>query len=624
MISLFPLGQKPFILIQESLNEIELKGVRLMVQQTIESQDHTLEDVFNGFYIVPSYQREYVWQDREVSQLLQDIYSEFIAEDRHSESEYFIGSIVVLMRPDGIFELIDGQQRLTTAFLILCGIRDRLRSIDPHDSTKTLSNQIADTKSDEEGRDIFRYRVSLQYDDSAKVLETIGNGDDLSLVAENTRSVRNILGAYRLIYDFLKIEFLDDPQELRKFYAFFTKKVKLIRVKTISIGHALRVFETINDRGIGLDSMDLLKNLLFMHTKDSDFDRLKNKWKELIDLLDKVNEKPLRFLRYFVFAEYNVDRLREDEIYEWFVHNEFKCNYKKNSLEFVDYLLSAAKDYSHFVEGKDARGEPNGYLTNLRYLSGSAHQHLILLLAARHLPIDSFNDLCRQLENLFFAYIITREPTKEFERRFALWSTELKKVHDRKSLNEFIHRYIYPAKEVLAARYDLAFKELNEERIQQYRMRYILAKLTQYIDEKAFDKTGGPASLDTYIDNNVWIEHILPQKPPKEVLANFDKPLEYQDYMHRLGNLALLERIINTSAGNNLFEAKKQAYRQSRFILTQSLGEKPSVGKNTSMERTVKEFELEPFRTWNSEAIEKRQRMLSKLAIDIWEMPNQP
>ena len=89
-------------------------------------------------------------------------------------------------------------------------------------------------------------------------------------------------------------------------------------------------------------------------------------------------------------------------------------------------------------------------------------------------------------------------------------------------------------------------------------MRYILAKLTQHIDERAFNLTNGPASLDAYVDNNVWIEHILPQKPSEEILANFDKPQQYQSYMHRLGNLALLERIINTSAGNNLFEVKNK------------------------------------------------------------------
>jgi len=358
-----------------------------------------------------------------------------------------------------------------------------------------------------------------------------------------------------------------------------------------------------------------------MNTKDEDFDRLKNKWKELVDLLYQANEKPLRFLRYFIFADYNVDRLREEEIYEWFVRNDLRCNYKNKPIDFVNDLLGAAKAYVHFVEGKDVKGESNRHLANLGYLSGAARQHLILLLASRHISNGIFNDLCQQLENLFFAYIITREPTKEFERRFAQWSRDLKEVDNPKALNDFIERYVHPAKETLSARFDLALKELNEDSLQQYRMQYILAKLTQYINEKAFGNSGAEASLGTYINSQIWLEHILPQTPTNEVLTNFDKPLEYSSYLHRLGNLTLLEKAINISAGNSLFEAKKQAYSQSKFLLTQSLGKKPVVGKDTAIDRVVKQYSLEPFRNWNAETIEKRQDMLANLAKEVWGMP---
>lgn len=57
------------------------------------------------------------------------------------------------------------------------------------------------------------------------------------------------------------------------------------------------MFETINDRGVGLNAMDLLKNLLFMKTSSEDYPRLKDRWKKLIDVLDDCGEKPLRFLR---------------------------------------------------------------------------------------------------------------------------------------------------------------------------------------------------------------------------------------------------------------------------------------------------------------------------------------
>ena len=93
---------------------------------TIESNDETVSEVFKSFYVVPDYQREYVWEEAQVEQLLRDIRTEQLDG---GDAEYFIGSIVVCPRKDGAFDLIDGQQRTTTLFVTLCAIRDRLLAL---------------------------------------------------------------------------------------------------------------------------------------------------------------------------------------------------------------------------------------------------------------------------------------------------------------------------------------------------------------------------------------------------------------------------------------------------------------------------------------------------------------
>jgi len=167
-------------------------------------------------------------------------------------------------------------------------------------------------------------------------------------------------------------------------------------------------------------------------------------------------------------------------------------------------------------------------------------------------------------------------------------------------------------------RFDFAFRELTQERIQQYRIRYILAKLTQYIEEQAW---GNPtyARLDHYITKKVEIEHILPSNPRPDVRAAFDKPEEYDDYVRRLGNLTLLEKTINTSVSNGSYAEKLPGYHQSTFLLTKSLAEKPQVGKDTQLNRAV--ADLIQFDHWDSESIEQRQEMLTKLAQKVWDMP---
>ena len=597
--------------------------------QTIVSNDLTLSDVFNDFYVVPDYQREYVWKTEHVERLLEDIYYEFSADKDSMNSEYFIGSIVVLGREDLTFEIIDGQQRMTTLFITLCAMRDNFKNLNKI-PPKELAGQIANYKVDKNGNDIELFRIVLQYEDSKAVLEEIGREErDLSLIVRNTRTIENALNAYDTAKKFFKEKFGDKSDAdatLRKFYFYLTNSVKLIRVKTASMARALLVFETINDRGVSLDSMDLIKNLLFMHASENEFENLKTIWGDLTKRLFEAKENPLRFLRYYILATYNVDELREEGIFKWFKDNEPLVKYKSDTIGLANRLLDSAKAYVMFIGGKNSDGSPNRYLDNIRLLSGTARQHLILLMAGRHLPKDAFELLSQQMENLFFAYIITREPTRKFERSFAHWSKGLKNVHNKAELESFININFGPEMNGLIDRFKLAFQELNEDSLQQYRLRYVLAKISQFIDEKAALATA--IDLKNYINNKVDIEHILPQKPGQSVLQAFDKPDEYSKYMHMLGNLTLLEKDINASIQNEIFVEKQRPYTVSNILLTKSLGTMVQIGKNAAHDRAAKfldylgkwisQDEKDRSHNWTSEHIRQRQIMLSELALQTW------
>src|ERR1700686_2742363 len=92
----------------------------------IEDHKYTVQEAFREcFYVVPDYQREYVWTEKEVQQLLQDIDEELDVADRH---EYFIGTVLVSPTAQkSHLEVIDGQQRLPTFFLLLCALRQRFK-----------------------------------------------------------------------------------------------------------------------------------------------------------------------------------------------------------------------------------------------------------------------------------------------------------------------------------------------------------------------------------------------------------------------------------------------------------------------------------------------------------------
>jgi hypothetical protein len=589
-----------------------------MSLQSIQSQDINIADVFKSFYCVPDYQREYVWKSEQVEQLLTDIQNELNGAAPETAPEYFIGSIVVCPGQNGVFDLIDGQQRMTTLFVILCAIRDRIAALGDKPSG-ALEKMIADSSPDLRGQDVFRYRLDLQYADSGDVLTRIADRKEDPADGRSTRSIENILSAYKAVTAFLTQQFGTDADGLRVFYGYLINKVKLIRIQTEDVAKALKIFETINDRGVGLDSMDLLKNLLFMKADADEFDALKEVWKSLQDTIFSANEKPLRFLRYFIFSRYNVEVLREDEIYGWFAKNQQLCGYADDALKFARELLGAARAYSNFLKGRDASGRERPELQSLQLLGGSAaRQHLILLLAGRHLPDAAFSRLVREVENLFFIYVASRENTRDFERNFARWAPELRAAKTEEELGAFLLKRIEPTKIALAARFDDAFRRLTADELQVYRLRYILAKLNQHLELAAFGQTEGTRWLKSFIESEFQIEHIQPQTPCAEAKAEFGVAAD-AGIVNRIGNLVLVEKPINASLGNKAYAEKRKVYPKSKLLLVRAISERPQIGANTSIDRAVRE--LVPFSTWNEQAVVARQTTLLALAHDIWRIP---
>jgi hypothetical protein len=161
-----------------------------------------------------------------------------------------------------------------------------------------------------------------------------------------------------------------------------------------------------------------------------------------------------------------------------------------------------------------------------------------------------------------------------------------------------------------------ALKRFTLHSMQQYRTRYLLARLTQHV-EMAFSGLKTPGSLEPF--TNLEIEHILPNKPEDDLRGKWatENPgLAYDDYKNRLGNLTLLEKPINIVAGNDFYTAKQVEYSKSGNYLTRSLVALTDVGQNTSISRI--NAKLKAFPAWSAASIEKRHAMLIALAQDVW------
>jgi hypothetical protein len=601
----------------------------------IEDHKYSIEEAFSEcFYVIPDYQREYVWTEKEVDRLLEDIDEQLDTADRR---EYFIGTILVSPGEHrGHFEVIDGQQRLTTLFLLLCALRKRFKG-------QALAQQFAGLLStsytDPSGNLLTSLKLEPRYENAGDLLRLVvaaeadpetTRGKVAAAGLPNFGSLDNLLDAYAVICAYLDTNY-PDTTRLKAYWGYLANNVVFIQIST-DISSALKIFETINERGVGLDSMDLLKNLLFTQVRPADFTRLKDQWKRVTGPLEQAKEKPLRFLRYFLMANYTVRSdwrdgvIREDEIYDWLVDKEnvALCGYRDDPFAFVRKIIRNVDLFIGFTKGLANDGEPSAAMDSMQRLCGAAFSlHYMLLLAVAPFPRTLFDHFVRQLESFLFFYIFTKTPTKDLERSFSLWADELRQIADihdfvekSKALDGFVAERFQANMDAKRTELADSLRRYSLGSMQQYRTRYLLAKLTQYV-EMSFKGMTTPGPLGDFIP--LEIEHILPNNPTGELRTSFahaNPGKLYDEQKAKLGNLTLLEKPINIVASNDFFALKKPEYAKSANYLTRSIVALAEVGKNSSITRI--NSKLASFDDWSAAAIEKRQDLLIGLAAEIW------
>lgn len=601
----------------------------------IENHKYSIEEAFREcFYIVPDYQREYVWTDKEVNQLLEDIGEQI---DAGTTREYFIGTVLVSpTERKNHYEVIDGQQRLTTFFLLLCALKHLFQG---EPQRQMLSGLISTSYVDSDGDVCATLKLEPRYESAGEVMAKLVELDAEPMTVRtgiqaagitSFGSLENLVNAYSTLYRYLKDNY-DDVAKLKKYWGYLANNVVFIQIST-DVSSALKIFETINERGVGLNPMDLLKNLLFTQVKQTQFTQLKDEWKKITKPLEKEKEKPLRFLRYFLMANYVIKNergdavVREDEIYDWFIakDNAALCDYAGKPFEFVRKVIRNVEHYLAFANGLGNDGKPSLAMDSLKRLTGGAFSlHYVMLLAAANFPKPLFDHFVAQLESFLFYYIFTKTPTKDLERNFSQWADELRMIAETTDpVKQKVQLNIFVAdrfeKNMAGKSQELAdaLKRFTLYSMQQYRTRYLLARLTQHV-EMAFNGLKTSGSLEPF--TKLEIEHILPDNPKPELRATWaaESPnAVYDDYKNRLGNLTLLEKPINIVAGNDFYSAKLAEYGKSGNYLTRSLVALTEVGQNTSITRI--NAKLAAFPAWNSDSIEKRHALLIALAQEVW------
>ena len=582
----------------------------------IKAEVKSIEKLKDYFFVVPDYQREYIWQaDVHVARFIQDIRDEFnpgIAV----QSNYFIGSAIVVEKGGNIYDVVDGQQRLTTIILSLCAIRKALSGISTHDPVLlNLRNELQKEISEllykfDIGTKKQTPRLTLQYAESKGYLDNLIKGT--AFTDKETPSISRMREAFDYVLDSLWDEQKEAAEDLLNFVSYFLTKVEMVIITPDDLGSALKIFETINERGVGLNAMDLLKNLLFSHAQEDEFQIIKDTWKEMTGFLDKSKEgdKPLRFLRYFLMARYHNGIIREDEIYKWMISDEGKAKigYKANPVRFVKELKLATKKYATFIKAtmSDKADVTYPNITGIGFLSKkTSRQHLVLLSALPdHAPDEVVNLLAKNIESLMFYYAVNRTLTKSYEPKFANWAQKLRTITKRADLVLFLNDEFSKELSEQQSRFMANFSSRNQNELNpQYRIKYMLGKVEEYIREKVHLPS---ADFSFYQDQQ--LEHILPQTGQNIPIELYPEPYDYANTVYKFGNLALLEGPINQSLNNTndlssdvWFETKKRAYLNSSIILTRTFSE-IKIGEQTAFNGFATKH-LKTFASWTMKEV---------------------
>lgn len=222
----------------------------------IENLGKSIRDIFDEQYkyIIPLYQRNFSWRREQIEQLLQDVFSAF---KQNPNGKYYIGSLVVLKRSNGDFEVIDGQQRMTVLSLItkILGINKEPRLF--YDSRPEVEEFFKAFYLEDGNRNI-------DYSQTAHLKNAIEFIKEIELDAEN------------------QIGRINEAKEIVKegvsFYQYFEKNVILVRVEIPQDTDVASYFEIMNNRGAQLQKHEILKSFLLSKIKGKSLDEFAKIW----------------------------------------------------------------------------------------------------------------------------------------------------------------------------------------------------------------------------------------------------------------------------------------------------------------------------------------------------------
>jgi hypothetical protein len=526
---------------------------------------------------VPAWQRSYSWRTQEVAAFLEDLtrFSERYAGDNLDGKEYFLGSVVMVDRTT-FLEVLDGQQRLATATLLVSALRDAAADYDT-DAARDIAHSYISKKDPAADRTDFKLRLN-NYD--WKFFRDEVQVNDAKRPKQELKSHRLIAKARKFLVDEVRDMFeaagggKKGYKEIQRLLKVLVYHVSVVEVRSRDEDSAAAVFETLNDRGIGLSTPDLLRNLLLRRAKSAaERDEIVDLWEEVFSLGgDGANVED--FLRHFWISTHGDIKAKA-------LYREIKADIEdKNtrSLTLSKSLAKSADDYELLVSADVTDRPLRLALEAVQALNAKVLMPPLLSALAVGTQAQQA-ELAQVLVAVFVRHtLIGGLAGSELESLSFGLAAELREKKDFKRALRNLRAFAPTDSE-----FRRAFEKAEVTRIKS--VRYLLTAI-----EHHFRKTGEVRVEDASM---VHVEHVYPQSPVKGARWK-----DHDEMVNRMGNLTLLGKRMNQSIRNGKFPAKKkEAYKKSDIKIT---------------------ARLMSYSKWSGEEIDNRQAWLAGAAVKVW------
>jgi uncharacterized protein with ParB-like and HNH nuclease domain len=509
-----------------------------------ETEKEPIRQIFKKWYRIPQYQRPYVWQKDNVIQLLEDINDSY---ENDKNSEYFLGSIVYQKRKEDNCEendILDGQQRLITIFLIIAVIRDLTENEKLIEKCQSYLYQQKDDfeKISERLRIIFDIRLEVKDFIDKYIKPKKGTLNENIKYEQKDISVKNMVNAILTIKEFFKQEkFIQQKEKISDFFSYLITQVNIIYISSENLGDAFKLFTVINNRGLKLRTSDILKaqNLGALGNNQKDVKYYSEEWEKIENDIDNFDEF-LSHIRTIILK----DKARLNLL------DEFDKNiYQQNKLQKGKESFKLIKKYKQYYDELFEYSDKWSYdFYNRIIVMNIAPSNIwkpVLLKYYDKFQKENILKFFQKLESKFFYdWITSVSPTKRIENMNAI----IKKIEDINNSADLLNLELF--------KIDIEkLKELISEDIYEKKYaKYLLFKLDYIYGHNKEQK------IEKNL-NVISIEHILPQNPENNSkwAQDFNEEARIK-WTHKIGNLILLGKKKNSSFNNSEYLIKKEKY----------------------------------------------------------------